>query len=109
MILLNMTKKTAVEQGVAPAVKKPRAVRPSATRVTSARHSKLAAFSDPVVIESPVSIESPVAMNTPQENPNEAIAKIAYGYWEARGDQGGNSADDWFRAEFEYRQRLAAL
>ena len=103
MILLNMTKKTAVEQGVAPAVKKPRAVRPSATRVTSARHSKFAASSDPVVIE------SPVAMNTPQENPNEAIAKIAYGYWEARGDQGGNSADDWFRAEFEYRQRLAAL
>lgn len=109
MILLNMTKKTAVEQAVTPAVKKPRAVRPSATRVTSARHSKLAASSDPVVIESPVSIESPVAMNTPQENHHEAIAQIAYGYWEARGYQAGNSADDWFRAEFEYRERLAAL
>ena len=107
MILLNMTKKTAAEKAV-PAVKKPSAVRPSATRVTSARHSKPAVSADPVVIES-VALDSKAVIDTPQENPQEAIAKIAYGYWEARGYQDGNSADDWFRAESEYRQRSAAL
>ena len=93
-----MTKKTAAEKAV-PAVTKPRAVRTTATRVTSARHSKPAASSDSVVIASPVVID------TPQENPSEAIAKIAYGYWEARGYQGGDATEDWFRAEAEYRQR----
>ncbi len=97
-----MTKKTAAEKAV-PAVTKPRAVRPSATRVTSARHSKPAVSSDSVVTESQAVID------TPQENPQQAIANIAYGYWEARGYQDGNSADDWFRAESEYHQRLAAL
>ena len=36
------------------------------------------------------------------------IAQIAYGYWVERGYQGGNQADDWFRAEAEYRQRAAS-
>jgi hypothetical protein len=32
------------------------------------------------------------------------IARLAYSYWEARGQQGGTPSDDWFRAEGEYRQ-----
>ena len=36
-----------------------------------------------------------------------AIAKIAYGYWEARGGQGGSMAHDWLLAEKEYYQSLA--
>jgi hypothetical protein len=35
-------------------------------------------------------------------NPHEQIAKIAYGYWEARGFQAGCAEQDWLRAEREY-------
>jgi hypothetical protein len=31
----------------------------------------------------------------------EAIARLAYYYWEARGGAGGTPEDDWFRAEHE--------
>lgn len=37
---------------------------------------------------------------------NERIAELAYSYWLARGRQGGNQQDDWFRAEHEFRSRL---
>jgi hypothetical protein len=33
----------------------------------------------------------------------EAIARLAYSYWEARGGNGGSPEDDWFRAERELR------
>jgi Protein of unknown function (DUF2934) len=32
---------------------------------------------------------------------NDAIARLAYSYWEARGHQGGSDWEDWFRAERE--------
>jgi hypothetical protein len=31
----------------------------------------------------------------------EAIARLAYSYWEAHGGAGGTPEDDWFRAEHE--------
>jgi hypothetical protein len=31
----------------------------------------------------------------------EAVARLAYSYWEARGGAGGTPEDDWFRAEHE--------
>ena len=31
----------------------------------------------------------------------EAISRLAYSYWEARGGVGGTPEDDWFRAEHE--------
>ena len=31
----------------------------------------------------------------------EAVARLAYSYWEARGGEGGSPEDDWFRAEHE--------
>ena len=99
-----MTKKPAAEKAVS-AVKKPRAVRPSATRVTSARHTKAAV--SPEVVAVPAATQEVVQI--PHEDVHNAIAKIAYGYWEARGYQGGDAADDWFRAEFEYLQRQGAL
>jgi hypothetical protein len=37
------------------------------------------------------------------EPSREAIAKLAYSYWEARGYQGGSSEEDWIRAETELR------
>lgn len=35
----------------------------------------------------------------------DAIAALAYSYWEARGCQGGSPEEDWFRAERELRSR----
>jgi hypothetical protein len=45
-------------------------------------------------------------MDQPQQNVHEIVAKIAYGYWEARGCTGGDPAEDWFRAEAEFRKTL---
>jgi hypothetical protein len=35
----------------------------------------------------------------------EAIARLAYTYWEARGGKGGSPWEDWFRAEQELLRR----
>ena len=35
----------------------------------------------------------------------EAIAQLAYSYWEARGFEGGSPWEDWFRAEEELKRR----
>jgi hypothetical protein len=57
-------------------------------RITAAKHK-------PATVESPVS--KPAVTH-------EAIAKVAYGYWESRGYEGGDALDDWFRAEAELKQ-----
>ena len=94
-----MPKKTAtIEKTVAPApraraAKSPTTTRVTAPRVTAPKHSKAKAVA--------------VAQNPPQMDPGEAIAKIAYGYWEARGRQGGSALEDWVKAEEEYRLCLA--
>jgi hypothetical protein len=36
---------------------------------------------------------------------HDKIAGLAYSYWEARGRQGGDAAEDWLRAERELRER----
>ena len=36
---------------------------------------------------------------------HEAIARLAYTYWEARGGKGGSPWEDWFRAEQELQRR----
>jgi len=33
----------------------------------------------------------------------EAVARLAYSYWEARGRTGGSPEEDWFKAENELR------
>ena len=38
----------------------------------------------------------------------EAIARLAYFYWEKRGCPNDSPDEDWFRAEAELRNRLAA-
>lgn len=93
-----MTKKPAAEKAVS-AVKAPLAVRPPATRKTTVRHTKAAA----VPFEEPAT----PAVQTPKADSREAIAKIAYGYWESRGYQGGNHTEDWARAEAEYLATVA--
>jgi hypothetical protein len=38
----------------------------------------------------------------------EAISRLAYSYWEARGYVGGSAEEDWLRAEQELRASMAA-
>ena len=38
----------------------------------------------------------------------EAVARLAYSYWEARGRTGGSADEDWLRAELEIRAQFAA-
>lgn len=39
------------------------------------------------------------------EPTHDAIARLAYSYWEGRGCQGGCPEDDWARAEQELRNK----
>jgi hypothetical protein len=38
---------------------------------------------------------------TPAESFQDAVASLAYAYWQARGCQGGSPEADWLRAEQE--------
>ena len=38
----------------------------------------------------------------------DAVARLAYSYWEARGSQGGSPDADWSRAEQELRAAYTA-
>ena len=38
----------------------------------------------------------------------DAVARLAYSYWEARGFVGGSPEEDWLRAERELRENHAA-
>jgi hypothetical protein len=84
-----------------------RVAKPVTPRVKTVKHSK-ATVAEPLAIPETAEAEL-TAVQTQVEDPQTAIARIAYGYWAERGYQGGNSADDWFRAEAEYRRRFAAL
>jgi hypothetical protein len=54
----------------------------------SATHSKKSPASVAATIET-VSVDQ------------DAVARLAYSYWESRGYFGGSPEDDWFRAEQE--------
>ena len=86
----------------APSVEAKAAGAAAAPRVTTVKHSKAAA--EPVILKEQSAVTD-VTSNGSVEDPREAIAKIAYGYWESRGYQGGNPAEDWIRAEGEYQHR----
>jgi hypothetical protein len=88
-----MAKKPAIIKETAVAAPSARSAKPRTPRVTAAQHSKTAS-SEQAIGHAHV------------ENPHEAIAQIAYGYWESRGCTGGSALEDWVRAEREYRQRL---
>lgn len=87
------------------------ASKPRTTRVSTSRHSKSVAAEEAtlkVEAEPKQSIEEILVSltETPvsHEDPIDAIAKLAYGYWEERGRQGGDPLEDWVRAEEAYRK-----
>lgn len=122
-----ITTKTAPGAASAPqkasAAATARVAKPRSPRAASAKHSKsvtkvedtsvsefgAVTAAGPVVESGAVSgipAVSAVALApetvTPSASPREAISKLAYGYWAARGFQGGSSLEDWLRAEREY-------
>lgn len=89
-----MPKKTLSNETAAAApvrAAKPKTTKTTATpRVRSVKHSKVTS-----IAAAPTSETAPV-------NTHEEIAKIAYGYWEARGFQPGDPEQDWLLAEQQY-------
>lgn len=76
---------------------------PADAPVVSASPAPETAEPAPVLSEATLSVtilESPVAALEPSR---EAIARLAYSYWESRGCQGGSAEEDWLRAETEIR------
>jgi hypothetical protein len=45
--------------------------------------------------------DHPVDLKRPSDASMQAISKLAYSYWEARGFQDGSAEEDWLRAEAE--------
>lgn len=96
-----MTKKQATTPMSVTSTVSARVAKPKASRVTSSKHKKATA-AEPVV-----TIEEAVVMTPAMDgNPLETISRLAYGYWEARGCQGGDPLADWVRAEEAWRQSL---
>jgi hypothetical protein len=104
-----MAKKQPIIKETAVAASSARAAKPKTPRVTAAKHSK-AVSTESISIEATL-VESTlieaVAVPASSENAEEIIARIAHGYWEARGCQGGSAHEDWIRAEQEYRQQVS--
>ena len=48
-------------------------------------------------------VTEPIA--APVESFHDAVARLAYSYWAARGYQGGSPEEDWLRAEQELLAR----
>lgn len=80
--------------------------------VTPARHKsaapKRASRPAPVEVSNALASEPEVrpvapiaAVVTPAESIHDAVARLAYSYWLARGCQGGSPEQDWLQAERE--------
>ena len=70
-------------------------VKSATPRVRLAKHKAAT-----VAMEAPA-VTAP-AVTAPVLNPHDEIARIAYGFWEARGREHGYHEQDWLRAEQEY-------
>jgi hypothetical protein len=100
-----MPKKQPIATATATSAAPARGAKPRTTRVTSVKHSKAQGAEASVEeIAAPVAVPAaqPVEAVQPSATPRETIAKIAYGYWEARGYAAGSADEDWIRAEAEY-------
>jgi hypothetical protein len=86
-----------------PARRQTTAARPRRTAVTKTK--PVAVVEEAVVIAASAPVEEIKASVTPT---SEAIAALAYSYWEARGYQGGSPEEDWLRAEQELLSRNGA-
>jgi hypothetical protein len=96
-----MPRRKSVEAEIAPAVAAPNAAEPKATvRKTATRAKGAAAHKHHAKTKVETDVETAVAQSEVTIS-HDAIARLAYSYWEARGRQDGSSEQDWFRAESE--------
>jgi len=99
-----MTRKRVTEN---PAVVSNAAAAPARRKsVSSKRISRptVVEVSNPSVSEPEVLIVAAAAVSeTPAESYQDAVARLAYSYWAARGYEGGSPEADWLRAEQELR------
>lgn len=82
----SISSEPVVSSGAAPARAKSNVTRKHRNTVETARS------------ESPATPSAPAVASIPTFD---AIAQLAYSYWEARGYQGGSPEQDWLRAEQE--------
>ena len=73
--------------------------RKSASPKRVARPSTVGSYNTPVSEPEALTVEPAAAVAVPQE----AVARLAYEYAEARGFVGGTPEEDWLRAEQELR------
>jgi hypothetical protein len=60
----------------------------------------------PAAVEvSTTTASEPEVLHAAAESFQDAVARLAYLYWEARGCQGGSPEADWLRAEQELRAK----
>jgi hypothetical protein len=91
----------SVEAEIAPVVATPNAAEPKPTvRKTASRGKGAAAHKHHAKTTVETIVETPVAQPVVAIS-HDAVAQLAYSYWEARGRQDGSSEQDWFRAESE--------
>ncbi|MDP9172043.1 MAG: DUF2934 domain-containing protein [Acidobacteriota bacterium] len=101
----NQTTKQTTATGTAAA----RVAKTRTSRTTASTHSKASAAEATVMVMEAPHEEVGEIIASLTETPLETISKLAYGYWEERGGQGGDALADWVRAEEEYRLRLTAV
>ena len=75
------------------------AASPAKRRVQRTKHAQ---------VDGKVSTVSETIVQQEMVVDREAVARLAYSYWEARGFVGGSPEEDWLRAEREIRETLAA-
>jgi hypothetical protein len=99
-----MTRKRVSENQVsvssaAPAPARRKSASPKrVARPSTAETSKTSASEPEILPMAPVAVVAKPAGSFQQ-----AVASLAYSYWEARGRQGGSPEADWLRAEQELR------
>ena len=71
-------------------------------RVAKARTPRTVSVGEVAVHRDKTAAHSKTVEASVAANPHDHIARIAYGYWEARGFEPGSAEEDWLRAEREY-------
>jgi hypothetical protein len=77
--------------------------RKSASPKRVARPSTVGTYNTPASEPEVPSVEPAAAVAVPVGSLQEAVARLAYSYAEARGFTGGSPEEDWLRAEQELR------
>ena len=74
-------------------------------RVRNPARSKRAEVEMQADTQAAATAPAPASTSEEPVNEHDAIARLAYSYYEARGYQDGSPDEDWLRAEAEYRTR----